>query len=99
MVKELVAYDEFNQLLDSHPDQLIVVDFTATWCGPCQYMAPILENLSKDFNNVVFVKVDVDKNQVIFYSLMFYSINLCRKPLKNAIFLQCQHFIFIKTRI
>lgn len=39
-----------------------VVDFTATWCGPCRSIAPILEEIAKEYQGVVDVyKVDVDK--------------------------------------
>ena len=39
-----------------------IVDFTATWCGPCQKLAPILEELAKEYKGKVNIyKVDVDK--------------------------------------
>jgi len=42
-------------------DKLILVDFFATWCGPCQVLGPILENLSKQFDGkIIFMKADVD---------------------------------------
>ena len=44
-------------------DQLIVVDFTAAWCGPCQKIKPIFTQLANEFPHVIFVKVDVDLNQ------------------------------------
>jgi thioredoxin 1 len=38
---------------------LVVLDFTASWCGPCQLMAPLIENLSQSLNHVKFFKIDV----------------------------------------
>lgn len=58
---------EFNQ--DSFKSEvleqegLVVVDFWAPWCGPCRMLAPIFEEVSQKFDNVVFGKVNVDENQ------------------------------------
>ncbi len=44
-------------------DQLVLVDFYATWCGPCQVMQPILKDTASQLGNKVkIIKVDVDKN-------------------------------------
>ncbi len=40
------------------------MDFSATWCGPCQMIGPFFATLSEQFENVIFVKVDVDKVEV-----------------------------------
>lgn len=45
--------------------KVIVVDFTASWCGPCKLMAPVFAELSKKFTQLVFVKVDVDEVQEV----------------------------------
>ncbi|GAN10953.1 cytosolic thioredoxin Trx1 [Mucor ambiguus] len=42
-------------------DKLVIVDFHATWCGPCKLIAPKLEKFSQEYADAVFAKVDVDE--------------------------------------
>ncbi|XP_031095689.1 thioredoxin H-type [Ipomoea triloba] len=46
-------------------NKLMVIDFTASWCGPCRIIAPFLAELAKKLPNVIFVKVDVDELKTI----------------------------------
>lgn len=47
-------------------DKPALVDFWATWCGPCLTLAPIIDELSKEYEGKAIVgKVDVDKNQEV----------------------------------
>ena len=43
-------------------DGLTIVDFWATWCGPCRMIAPILDQISTEYNTVKIAKLDVDAN-------------------------------------
>ena len=50
-----------NSPFPPNPKKLqLLVDFTASWCGPCKMIGPYFEELAAKFQNVVFVKVDVD---------------------------------------
>ena len=53
---------EFDEIVGRYP--LVVVDFWAEWCGPCRMIAPIIDELAREYaGRVVFVKVDVDRNR------------------------------------
>jgi thioredoxin 1 len=62
MAKPLEVTDAtFDKVLSEHP--LVLVDFWAEWCAPCRMIAPILEELAKEYEGkLVVAKLDVDEN-------------------------------------
>ena len=69
-VQELNATEFATKVYDITKDDLkyignkpAIVDFTAKWCGPCQRISPILEELAKEYDGKILIyKVDIDKN-------------------------------------
>ncbi|TFJ85815.1 hypothetical protein NSK_002635 [Nannochloropsis salina CCMP1776] len=64
-VSEVRTLEETEEALNGAGSKLVVLDFTATWCGPCKLISPVFEGLSEEIseNEVVFLKVDVDVNE------------------------------------
>lgn len=63
-MQQVATQAELESILATCGDALVCIDFTATWCGPCQQIAPALGQLALELENVVFLKVDVDENEV-----------------------------------
>ena len=61
MVHTVADLDDLKKQLESAGSKLVVVDFYATWCGPCKMIAPQVEAMDKEMDDVVFLKVDVDE--------------------------------------
>lgn len=60
-MKVIKNVEEFEALVAS--GKKVFVDMYADWCGPCKMLAPVLEEVSKSFEDVTFVKVNVDELQ------------------------------------
>ncbi|KAK0098047.1 hypothetical protein PV326_011582 [Microctonus aethiopoides] len=65
MVVVIEGMNDLKKRLEDAGDALVVIDFFATWCGPCKIIAPQFEELSKKHSSVIFLKVDVDENDEI----------------------------------
>ena len=76
MSTDTVAYveeNEFDALLSN--EKVVVVDFTATWCGPCRLVSPLMEQLAVEYQGrASVVKVDVDNNKPVFKRFGLRSI-------------------------
>ena len=68
---KIVNENEFKELIK---DGYTVVDFYADWCGPCKSLGPILEEVSKTYTDVKFIKVNVDDNENLAYTYGIMSI-------------------------
>ncbi|KAF5290051.1 hypothetical protein FQA39_LY14832 [Lamprigera yunnana] len=66
MSVHISSMDDFNDKLKDAGDTLVVVDFFATWCGPCKMIAPRLEELAAELGQaIIILKVDVDECEEI----------------------------------
>ena len=71
-VKTYTSEDmKFENLSKNH---LALVDFWATWCGPCRMIAPIVEELAAETEGVTFAKVNVDENPDVAMGLGIQAI-------------------------
>jgi thioredoxin len=72
-IKAVTDADFEQQVLNN--DKPVVVDFWATWCGPCKLVAPEIEKLAAKYGDAVeFVKLDVDANPMISQTFGIMSI-------------------------
>jgi thioredoxin 1 len=65
--------EKFNEIING--SQLTLVDFFATWCGPCKMMHPVLEQLKDEMGESLrIIKVDVDKNEKLSENYRIQSV-------------------------
>jgi len=73
-VPEILELDDTNfdkALVGETP---MIVDFWATWCGPCQFMLPVFTRLAKKYKTIKFARVNVDDSQGISQRYGVYAI-------------------------
>lgn len=59
MVYNFKESDNFEKIVE---DSVCILDFNATWCGPCRMLHPVFDKVSEEIENVKFISVDVDDN-------------------------------------
>lgn len=61
MVKEITTTEQLVKLNEENSNKLLIIDFHAEWCHPCQTMGVILDTLAEERDDFILVKVDVDE--------------------------------------
>lgn len=59
MIKKLEKLEDFVSTIKT--EKKVLVDFNATWCGPCRMMARVIEDVEEDYPDITFLKVDTDQ--------------------------------------
>ena len=70
-VKELITVN-FENVIKAQ--KLVIVDFYADWCGPCKMLSPVIANMAKEFPNISFYKVNVDRESILARKMNIQSI-------------------------
>jgi len=78
-IREITTEEDLQGVMKSSP--LVAIDFYASWCGPCQMIAPVFKRLSEEFPNIAFLKADSDKAGPLAHKFGVSSI---------------PHFVFLK---
>ena len=68
---KIINSQEFDNTIESG---VVVVDFFATWCGPCKMLSPVVDELSGELENVNFVKVDIDQSMDLAQKFKIVSV-------------------------
>ncbi|WP_244833320.1 thioredoxin [Clostridium sp. BJN0001] len=70
---EIINSNDFNRVIKEN--RVVVIDFFATWCGPCKMLGPVLEDVHKDLAGKVGIyKVDIDKSPDMAAQFQIFSV-------------------------
>lgn len=88
-VLEVSNTQQLDKILADAGKKLVVLDFTASWCGPCRMIAPIYEQLSQEYSKTVFTKVIICLQQYFsLYTIAIctHTVRICKRIYENYTF-------------
>lgn len=68
-----ITKDNYEELV-LKAEKTVLLDFWATWCGPCRMVAPIVEQIAEEFDDILVGKIDVDTEMELAASFRIVSI-------------------------
>ena len=96
-----ISFNEFESILNNN--ELVFVDFFASWCGPCKMFSPIVEQISQKYKDKITVlKIDIDENseiaekysiQSVPTSILFKNSNIVERVSGMISFNQCSDLV------
>lgn len=72
MSTQTITNDNFKETIDK--EGIVLLDFWAEWCGPCKRFSPVYEQVSEEYPDHVFGKIDTEANQELAAGLQIQSI-------------------------
>lgn len=66
--------EDYQKEYEKAKEKLIVIDWTASWCGPCQFIAPFFVQYSEEYKDVAFLKIDVDECEELARDAQIFSM-------------------------
>lgn len=69
----VITQNNFNSEVENS-DKPVLIDFWASWCGPCMMMSPVVEQIEKEHSEIKVGKVNVDEEMVLAQKFMVVSI-------------------------
>ena len=73
--------DDFEKKLKEYGKKLLILDFGASWCGPCKLLDGVIKEIAKKYPNAIFLKIDVDECEEA-------AENYCIKSMPTLVFLK-----------
>lgn len=96
-----ISFNEFESILNNN--ELVFVDFFASWCGPCKMFSPVVEQISQKYKDKITVlKIDIDENseiaekysiQSVPTSILFKNNNIVERVSGMISFNQCSDLV------